>query len=116
MISWLGPHKTTVEVADGGRKGHCLVTDTDLSVYLQGSHKHLLQRIHYYQQGYLFFGKRIPLYCQTPTQSSMLDIASRAIFSEYLLIPLHKGSYPLLPMCYLYILDIFYLLHGLFFK
>lgn len=71
VISWLGPHKTILEVADGGRKGHCLLTDTDLSVCLQGSHKDLLQHIHYYQQGCLFFGKRI-----LTTQSSMLDIAS----------------------------------------
>lgn len=116
MISWLGPHKTTVEAVDGGRKGRCLVTDTDLSVYLQGSHKHLLQHIHYYQQGYLFFGKRILTILSN--SYSIFHVGYCILgqfFLEYLLIPLHQGSYPLLPMCYLYILDILYLLHGLFF-
>lgn len=76
VISWLGPHKTTLEVADGGRKGHCLLTDTDLSVCLQGSHKDLLQHIHYCQQGCLFFGKRV-----LTTQSSMWILHLRAVFS-----------------------------------
>ena len=114
MISWLGPHKTTVEVADGGRKGHCLLKDTDLSVYLQGSHKDLLQPIHYYQQGYLSFGKRILTILSN--SYSIFHVGYCILgqfFLEYLLIPLHKGSYPLLPMCYLYILHILYLLHGL---
>lgn len=77
MISWLGPHKTTVEVADGGRKGHCLCNRHRSFSLSLGSHKHLLQRAFITINKDTFSLEReYSLYCQTPTQSSMLDIAS----------------------------------------
>lgn len=78
MIYWVGPRNTTLEVADGGRRGH-LLTQTDLSVCLQGSYENLLQYILYYQQEYLFFffsEREYLQQCQTPTQPSMSNIAS----------------------------------------
>lgn len=76
MISWLGPHKTTVEVADGGRKGHCLVTDTDLSAHSVEATNICCNAFITINKDTFSLEREYSLYCQTPTQSSMLDIAS----------------------------------------
>lgn len=76
MISWLGPHKTTVEVADGGRKGHCLVTDTIFQSIFREATNIRCNAFISINKDTFSLEREYSLYCQTPTQSSMLDIAS----------------------------------------
>lgn len=98
-------------------------SNIDLSVCLQGSHENMSQYIFYYQQGYLFFRKRIltTLSNSYSTFRVRYCILGQSLL-EHLSIPSHKESYPPPPTCYLYILDtlsLFYLLCGillLFFK
>lgn len=65
----------------------------DLSVCLQGSHKNFLKPIHYYQQGYLLFRKRILAALSNSCSTSHVSycILGRS-FLESLFIPYTKLS------------------------